>query len=284
LGLSAAMKASGVESFWDRRADAWCRHLHAIDEHLATYGVPALEALNVSAGDRVIDVGCGPGRTTAELAWRVHPGGEVFGVDVSSAMIQLARRVSQRAGVRFCVADAQSDDLGCDFDAAYARFSVMFFTDHVAGLAKVRRALRPGGRLACVTWAPLRDNPWIYLPALAAGPLLGRALQLPGPGVSDPFDLSRPEEIRDVMDRAGFIDVSVTPIAGARVLTPRSVRTEITGLLEEGGPLAELWATADQPTRDACIEKVLGALEPYREPAGWRLPGTAMSTVASCPG
>lgn len=278
------MATSGVERFWDLRADAWRRHLHAIDEHLAIYGVPAMDALHVRAGDRVIDVGCGPGRTTSELACRIQPEGEVVGVDVSSAMIQLARRVSACAGARFRVANAQADDLGRDFDAAYARFSVMFFTDHVAGLANIRRALRPGGRLACVTWAALRDNPWMYVPALAAGPLLGRALPLPDPGAPDPFDLSNPDEISDALDQAGFIDVSVTPIAGARVIKTPCVWTEITGLIEEGGPLAEPWATADQSTREACLEEILDALEPYRQPAGWRLPGSALCVVASSPG
>jgi SAM-dependent methyltransferase len=242
-----------------------------------------MDALNLRSGDRVIDVGCGLGSTTRELALRVSPGGEVLGVDISPAMIQAAQRLDgpgQRT-VRFRLADAQTDELGHGFDAAYARFSVMFFADHVAGLSNIRQALRPGARLACLTWGPLRANPWMYVPKLAAAPLLGRELSLPGPDDPDPFDLSDPDVTANVLAQAGFVDVAVEHLVGSRFIAADAAREEITALMEEGGPLVDLWATAGPTTREACLEAIIESLAPYSDNGGWRLPGSALCATAA---
>jgi hypothetical protein len=83
----------------------------------------------------------------------------------------------------------------------------MFFGDRVAALANVGRALRPGGRLALLTWQPMAANEWIreISGALAAG----RDLPTPPPEAPGPFSLADPDVVRSVLADAGYRDVEV---------------------------------------------------------------------------
>ena len=110
------------------------------------------EALGAVPGERVLDVGCGPGFYCAELAAEVGPSGSVVGVDSSPAMLELAaRRCAGHVGVELRSADAVSlpvDD--ASFDAALCVQVLEYVPDPTVALAEMHRALRPGGR--AVVW------------------------------------------------------------------------------------------------------------------------------------
>jgi SAM-dependent methyltransferase len=271
--------------FWDQRADAWERRADSLDAFSDSYGIPTMDALGVKPGERVLEVGCGPGTTAIELATRVAPDGEVVGVDISPAMVAAATRRAAAAGVdnvRFVAANAQTENLGDDFDAVYSRFGVMFFSDPAAAFANIGRSLRAGGRLACVVWGPLTDNPWMFVPTLAAASVLQAELTLPSPDEPGPFSLADEERITALLDQAGFVDVTVDPISGSRLVTTATTDDDVRMLLEVG-PLGEAYGAADEVARQAAVDAVLGAIEPYRDEDGWRLPGTARRVTARRP-
>ena len=114
------------------------------------------EALGAARGERILDVGCGPG-FYAELAEEVGPSGSVVGVDSSPAMLELAaRRCAGHLGVALRSADAVSlpvDDVS--FDAALCVQVLEYVPDPTVALAEMHRALRPGGRVVVwdVDWA-----------------------------------------------------------------------------------------------------------------------------------
>ncbi|MGH9185134.1 MAG: class I SAM-dependent methyltransferase [Acidimicrobiales bacterium] len=276
---------SSEQEFWDRRADAWERRADLLSAFSDVYGSRARDALHVEPGARVLDVGCGPGTTAIELAARVAPGGEVLGVDISPAMVAAATRRAAASGVdnvRFVAANAQTADLGDDLDAAYSRFGVMFFADPVAAFANIGASLRAGGRLACSAWAPLIENPWMLVPTLAAGPVLKSELTIPGPDEPGPFSLSDPGRVIAVLTEAGFVDIAVDRVDGSRVITSATADTDVRALLEVGA-LGDAYSAADDSTRQGAVEAVLGAIEPYRDTDGWRLPGAALVVVAHRP-
>lgn len=132
--------------FWSQIAPTWIELEGRMEEAGGLPGELAMDRLDLRPGQRVVDLGCGAGRTTVELASRVGPGGSVVGVDISAGMLAAARERAARLGagnVEFVHADVQVHDLGeARFDAAYSRFGVMFFADPVAAFANVRRALR----------------------------------------------------------------------------------------------------------------------------------------------
>ncbi|GHS89012.1 hypothetical protein AGMMS50218_14240 [Actinomycetota bacterium] len=128
-------------------------------ENSCAYLLPALVP-----GQRVLDVGCGPGTITVDLAARVLPG-QVVGVDRSEAVIELARQEAARAGaanVRFETADAYALPFeDASFDVVHAHQLLQHLQDPVAALRELRRVTRPGGVVAVrdadyagMTWYP----------------------------------------------------------------------------------------------------------------------------------
>ena len=125
-------------------------------------------ALGAASGERVLDVGCGPGFYCAELAEEVGPSGSVVGVDPSPAMLELAaRRCGGNETVELRTGDADAlpvDD--ADFDAALCVQVLEYVPDPTAALAEMNRALRPGGRV--VVW----DVDWATVSMHARDPAL----------------------------------------------------------------------------------------------------------------
>jgi ubiquinone/menaquinone biosynthesis C-methylase UbiE len=114
-------------------------------------------ALAAAPGERVLDVGCGPGFYCAELVEEVGPEGVVVGVDASPQMLGLAKRRCQRYGnVELHHADLTALAVtGPSFDAALCVQVLEYVPDVAAGLTQIRGALRPGGRVVVwdVDWA-----------------------------------------------------------------------------------------------------------------------------------
>jgi SAM-dependent methyltransferase len=195
---------------WDGdEGEYWAENAEYFDRSVAAYHERLLATATIREHDRVLDVGCGTGQTTRD-AGRAAAAGSALGVDLSSRMLDYARRraVEERVtNVTFEQADAQIHPFEPDsFDVAISRTAAMFFGDHVAAFSNIGRALRSGGRLVLVTWQPLPGNEWIreISGALAAG----RDLPAPPPNAG-PFALSDPHRIRALLGTAGFTDVEL---------------------------------------------------------------------------
>jgi len=275
----------GERDFWERRAAAWDRRIAEMEQFSLAYGAPVMDRLDARPGERIADIGCGPGTTAIELSRRVAPGGGVVAVDVAAGMIDAARRRAADAGatdIEFLVSDVERGPVARDLDAVHSRFGVMFFPRPELAFANLAASLRPGGRLACVVWGELGDNPWMFVPTLAAAPVLGAELQLPGPAEPGPFSLADPEQLRSLLSGAGFVDVTIEDVHSARLLHADSVDDEIRTLLEVG-PVAEAYQAAEDAVRSAAVAAVVDAIEPFREDEGWRLPGVARVAAARLP-
>jgi SAM-dependent methyltransferase len=196
---------------WDGDEGAyWAEHADRFDRSVATYHAGLLAAAAVTAEERVLDIGCGTGQTTRDAS-RAASRGSAVGVDLSSRMLDVARRLAAEEGVTnvsFEQADAQIHPFPRDaFTLAISRTGTMFFGDLVDAFTNIGRALVPGGRLALVTWQPPPGNEWIreISGALAAG----RDLPAPRLDAPGPFALSDPDRVRAVLTAAGFTDVDL---------------------------------------------------------------------------
>jgi ubiquinone/menaquinone biosynthesis C-methylase UbiE len=193
--------------------DRFLRFRDIVTTGLGAHGEQALRLHPPRPGDRALDVGCGFGDTTRQLAGLVGAGGEAVGVDAAERFIDAARREAAEDGIanaRFLVADVQACELHGGFDYAFSRFGTMFFASPAVALGNVRRALVPGGRLCMVVWRRKLDNDWLHRAERVVERFLTRpeATDEPtcGPG---PFSMADADTTTDILVRAGFEDISV---------------------------------------------------------------------------
>ena len=172
-----------------------------------------LDAAALLPGERVLDVGCGGGRTSLAAARLVGSEGAVVGADLSTPIAALAQRRAADANaenVTFRVVDMQVETVeGGPFDVALSQFGVMFFDEPVAAFENIRAHLRPGGRLVFACWQSMERNPWFF--ALAIADLLPPPPPpAPGKSLTGPFSLADPEQTAGTLRSAGFADVRQT--------------------------------------------------------------------------
>lgn len=191
---------------WDGDEGAhWARFADRYDAALEAYDEPFLAAAAVEPDDRALDVGCGNGRTTIDVARRARAG-TALGVDLSAPMLQVSRARAAAAGLAnasFLRADAQVHPFepgGADL--VVSRTGTMFFGDMPAAFANLARALRPGGRLVMLVWQEPARNEWFL--ELGAAFAAGRALPLPPPDQPGPFALADPDRARALLVGAGL--------------------------------------------------------------------------------
>ena len=266
--------------WWNEQSGPrWVASEAVLDAQIAPLGLAAMERARIAAGERVLDVGCGCGQTTLQLAERIGPRGSVTGIDVSTPMLERARARAVERGLahtRFLNADAQTTAIGtAAFDLIFSRFGVMFFADPTAAFANLRASLAPGGRVVFVCWQELMRNPWMRVPLLAAAPHLP-PLTPPAAGAPGPFAFADPARVRGILEAAGFADVAIDPCESELAVGGVGGNLEqAVELVMQLGPLAAALREADADLRLRVAASVREAIAPYATPAGVKLGSAA---------
>jgi ubiquinone/menaquinone biosynthesis C-methylase UbiE len=208
--------AANVEAWNTVLYEKWCRYKHLITVNMAPHGAAALELHPLPAGGRVLDVGCGFGDTTLDIARRVGRTGSAAGVDCAPNFVEAGRQAAAEAGITnasFFAADVQTDPMGGPYDAVFSRFGTMFFNFPGAALRNLRQSLVPGGELTMVVWRKRDENPWLFEAEQCVReivPEVDRAASNQptcGPG---PFSMAGPDMVSAMMKGAGFDRISFT--------------------------------------------------------------------------
>jgi len=287
---TAASPNAEMIRYWNEGAGAaWVAMQERLDVQVGPLGARALERAGVAAGERVLDVGCGCGGTTLAIARAVGERGAVVAVDVSAPMLARARERAAAAGVAGRIdwrcEDAQTARFPeAAFDCLYSRFGVMFFADPPAAFANLRRALRPGGRLAFVCWQARERNPWMMVPALAAMQHVPFPPP-PPPEAPGPFAFADPERVRGILAAAGFAGIEHTPLETAMQLGGGGVE-EALELFLSVGPVGQALreAQAGPDVRARVLDALRAAFERFRTPSGVEAPAAAWIVSAHRPG
>ena len=207
------------KEMWNGRAgESWVRHNSLLEQLLAEPGRECMNLLPLTPAMQILDVGCGCGNQTLELAARLDASSTVIGVDISEPMLGLARELKAAndnalsAEVQFALGDASEPLFDeASFDAIYSRFGVMFFDEPVAAFSALRNSLKPGGKLGFVCWREPKLNPFFNSPMEAALTVFP-APAPSAPGAPGPFGLADDNVIQTTLRLAGFKDVSVAPL------------------------------------------------------------------------
>lgn len=259
-----------TQEFWDTVAGPkWVADQENLDAMLAPFADAVLLAANPQPGQRVVDVGCGCGALSLEVARR---GAEAIGVDVSGPMLAHARSRAQALGlaVDFNHADAQTHGLS-GVHRVISRFGVMFFPEPATAFRNIRSWLAPDGELHVMVWRSMRENAWLSEPAALAK----RFVELPKPGdpkAPGPFSLADREHLTALLAGAGFEQVTLTPVDLNMRLNTTPERAA--QFFQERGPVAKaLEMMADSP------EPLLRAIREY---VGQRHDGQGLDQSAAC--
>jgi SAM-dependent methyltransferase len=245
-----------MAEIWDGdEADEWIANADRYDATDRWIAERFEHETDIDASDRVLDVGCGTGKSSRDAARRARDG-SVLGVDLSSRMLDDARRRSAEEGltnVEFLQADAQVYPFEpASFDVAISVFGAMFFCDPEEALTNVRRSLRPGGRIAFLSWQRFEHNEWLttFFDALA----VGRNLPTPQAGDPGPFGLADAESVIALLCQSGFVDGRVTSITAPMWLGASA--DDAWSFVSQMGLVRGLTNGLDDPTRAAAMAEL----------------------------
>ena len=232
-----------------------------------------LEMAALRPGDRVLDVACGTGLVSFRALDAVGSTGSVLGTDISSKMVEEARRVAARLGYRNASferfdAEAMSLEDG-SFDAALCALGLMYFPEPVAALEEMRRLLAPGGRGAAVVWGARAKCGWADIFPIVDARVSSDVCPLF-------FQLGTKESLARSFEQAGFVDVRFERV---EVSLEYASGDEALTAAFKGGPVALAYSRFDEPTRKAVHEEYLASIESYRDGEAYRIPGEFVAAV-----
>lgn len=265
---------------WDEEAAGWIEYEDAYARSTVDLWSVFLSRVQLNADDRVLDLGCGTGAKTQSLAELV-PQGSIVGIDLSPAMVAHAQAGVARVGLtnlEFVAGDAQVYPFEPDaFDIVISSFGSMFYIDPVAAFANVRRGLRPGARLALLTWRALAENAWLV--AIRNALALGRDLPTPPSGAPGPFAFADPDHVRRVLSDAGFSNIALDPLDvdldfGADLASAHDYVSSM-------GVTRGLTAQLDDVSRSRALESLRETLKAHETPDGVRFPSATWRITAN---
>jgi SAM-dependent methyltransferase len=207
------VNAEAIQAWDGPLFDRFVQYRDILVAGLGAHGDEALRLNPPEEGQRILDIGCGFGDTTQQIAAMVGPSGAAVGVDAAANFIDASVREAEEAGVEnasFFVADVQVDDLRGPYDAAFSRMGTMFFVSPVAALRNVRSSLTAGAKLTMVVWRRREDNEWLYRGQQVVEGIVSRPEEYDeptcGPG---PFSMANADTVTDQLLASGFENISL---------------------------------------------------------------------------
>ncbi|EMY77799.1 methyltransferase domain protein [Leptospira weilii serovar Ranarum str. ICFT] len=199
---------------------------------LEGYSLKAMELLNPKSSDVVLDVAAGPGTLSIPLSKNVK---EIHAIDFSAPMIEQLKnglRDAKIQNVYPLVMDGQKLEFGENrFDAAFSMFGLMFFPDKLQGLKEIHRVLKPGGKIAISSWAPVENSP---LMLCLFGALRKANPEMPAPQTNI-ASFENPEYLKEQIGSAGFKEIEILPFSNS--IEIKSAKEFLDTMIEGSAPL-----------------------------------------------
>jgi len=257
---------------WDDVADAWHKWIPVVREWAGPVTRVMLELARIGPGSRVLDIAAGDGDQSLTVAQRVGPSGYVLATDIAPNLVAIATRVFQGAGLKHAearVMDAEALTVEeASFDAVICRFGLFFLPNVSKGLLEMRRALKPGRRIAAIVFSTPEKNPFFSLPIS----VIRKRAQLPPPlpGQPGPFSLGAPGVLEEAFVKAGFRKVEAHHTAAP--LRMASAAECVQFERESFGALQQMLAGLNEAEREEAWREIGRGLAKYEGPKGFESP------------
>ena len=199
------------KQFWSGAGgDVWVNKQKEMDIMLNPLGTKAIDKLDLNQETKILDIGCGCGATTLEIAKKIKDG-TITGVDISEPMLKKASQNAaalELSNTSFQVLDVQVDKMPSnDFDIAFSRFGVMFFEDPFEAFSNISKSLKENGQLSFVCWQNPSLNPWQSLSIQVIKQFLD--LPAPPPKSPGPFAFEDKTYIQEILEQSNFNDIVI---------------------------------------------------------------------------
>ena len=266
---SEGPNANQAKNWRGRDGARWARHKAPHDAMLAPLTEKAFDAVRFTPGQRVLDLGCGSGTTTFEIARSIAPSGFVFGIDFSDTLLALGREqaaAEPELNIKFESSDVETHNFEvANFDVAFSRMGVMFFSNPASAFTNVHRAMTPGGRLAFVCWRKVRANTWASVTLDIARHHVEMPPR-PGPEDPGPYSFRDPERVHRILTEAGWSDVKVKEL-DADAYMGADLDEALANCLTMG-PVANQILAAPENKRAAIVAELRSVLPEYATERG----------------
>lgn len=265
--------------YWNGAAgQRWAECDALMERILSPITAALLDHLPLEGCQQALDVGCGGGSQSLQLARALGPGSDVTGIDISAPMLAVASAKADACddscgSLTFIEADASTYPFqAASFDLLFSRFGVMFFDDPQAAFTNMATALRPGALLGFACWRAVQDNDWAWLPLQTALQHVAPP-QPPEPGAPGPFAFADEARVSGILEAAGFTDIGMSEHAATMQFGDGGTLEEAVTNLARIGPLSRLLAGQPPALEATVINALVEDLAPYFADGALRMPG-----------
>jgi len=272
------------KDFWSGKGgDIWVERQNAMDTMLSPLGEAALNKLNFNEEENVLDIGCGCGHTTLNIAKRIGPSGNVTGLDISEPMLKRAKESAVEMSITntiFKCVDVQTEDLGDQiYSAAFSRFGVMFFEDSIAAFKNINKSLISGGYLSFVCWQSPAVNPWQSLFIQEVKKFLD--LPSPPPRSPGPFAFMESEYVSSILEESKFQDITIEGHeAEVNMFSGRSLSDSVKDYISINPVVTQMLKESSENQIAEIVNSGIEAFSPYYSEKGLIFPSATWLVTA----
>jgi ubiquinone/menaquinone biosynthesis C-methylase UbiE len=260
---------------WNESATAYVDWM----KNLEPFRSALVERLHPRAGERILDMGTGPGEPAMTLAREVGPQGHVTGIDLSENMVGIAARVAHARGLRnaeFLTMDCAALTFpGAAFDAVVSSFGFQIFTDPEKAAREAHRVLAPAGRIGVAVWSTGDRVP--FLDAIIA-PMLENAEPDENGYIPTPYETGGPGEMAAFLESAGFREAHEDRI---QTLIPVANADRYLDTLLKSTPIGHSLGEEDPDVQKEVVRKTRANLKKWETPHGLSIPAECVIVTAT---
>ncbi|QBZ98324.1 class I SAM-dependent methyltransferase [Flavobacterium sangjuense] len=268
---------------WQEAADAWFRWSPTLNKWLGNATEKMLAMAGISTGHHVLDIAAGAGEQSITTAKKVGPSGEVLATDISSNILEYAKKLAEQNGlsnIKTKVMDGENLTLDDEtFDAVISRVGLIYFPDQQRALKEMLRVLKPGGKIAAIVYSTPEKNKFFSIPVSI---IRNRAkLPPPLPGQPGPFSLGAEGVLEKAFEQAGFINVKSELVDSPLQLPSASACVQFEK--ESFGALHQMMSNLTNTEKEAIWEEIERELQTFESETGFTGPCEMIVAVGEKP-